>query len=193
MAVIDADAHVLENNRTWEYMEGAEKAYRPQIVTSTNDAGESGEYWLVDGRLFAKSDNVGEDTPEESREMSDITSRLRQFPLGPVGGAVLEPNLVPGQQGSRPRDLLYGQTPEKAENSAPSIAVGRRLMSTQNGRNPGSRTQSASRRLSAEEPPPQQAQPQGAPLQPAPGQRLAYFGELIKPQGWVGPRTKTRP
>ena len=93
MAVIDADAHVLETNRTWEYMEGAEKAYRPQIVTSSNDAGVTGEYWLVDGRLHAKSDNVGHDTPEESREMSDIASRLKHMDEMGVSMQVLYPTI----------------------------------------------------------------------------------------------------
>ena len=53
-----------------------------------------------------------------------ITSRLRLFPLGLVGGAVLKPNLVPGQQGSRPRDLLYGQAPEKPKTTLPVLRRG---------------------------------------------------------------------
>ena len=93
MAVIDADAHVLETHRTWEYMEGAEKALRPQVVTSHTDSGGAGEYWLVDGRLHAKSDNVGRDTPEESREMSDVASRLRHMDEMGVSMQVLYPTI----------------------------------------------------------------------------------------------------
>ena len=29
MPTIDADAHVLETEQTWEYMDGADKKYRP--------------------------------------------------------------------------------------------------------------------------------------------------------------------
>jgi len=32
MVMIDADAHVLETEKTWEYMEDCERQFRPQIV-----------------------------------------------------------------------------------------------------------------------------------------------------------------
>jgi len=35
MLRIDADAHVLETEKTWEYMEGDDRKFRPQIVIST--------------------------------------------------------------------------------------------------------------------------------------------------------------
>ena len=35
MLKIDADAHVLETEKTWEYMEGSERKFRPQVVGST--------------------------------------------------------------------------------------------------------------------------------------------------------------
>ena len=50
MLRIDADAHVLETEKTWEYMEGAERKFRPQVVGS-NDGSSADEYWLVDGTL----------------------------------------------------------------------------------------------------------------------------------------------
>ena len=54
MQTIDADAHVIESEGTWDYMEGAERKYRPQIVSST-DSGEEKEYWLIDGRLVPRN------------------------------------------------------------------------------------------------------------------------------------------
>ena len=48
MLTIDADAHVLETEQTWESMDGAERKYRPRIVGS-NEAESKDEYWLVDG------------------------------------------------------------------------------------------------------------------------------------------------
>ncbi|HEU4344509.1 MAG TPA: hypothetical protein VFU31_23380 [Candidatus Binatia bacterium] len=32
--VIDADAHVVENERVWDYLEGGEKKYRPTLVAA---------------------------------------------------------------------------------------------------------------------------------------------------------------
>ena len=68
MLRIDADAHVLETEETWEFMDGADHKYRPEIVGTLNGSGSVDEYWLVDGTLRLKSRNVGKDTPLESRE-----------------------------------------------------------------------------------------------------------------------------
>lgn len=93
MTVIDADAHVLETNRTWEYMAGPEKKYRPQIVKPENGNAAGEEYWLVDGRLYVKSVNVGHDTPEASREMSDVAARIRHMDEMGVTMQVLYPTI----------------------------------------------------------------------------------------------------
>jgi hypothetical protein len=74
MAVIDADAHVVETERTWEYMEEAESPFKPEVVVAK--AGGDREYWLIEGRAFAKNTNIGKDTPDEAREVSDIATRL---------------------------------------------------------------------------------------------------------------------
>ena len=36
MSRIDSDAHVIENERTWEYMDPTDRAYQPQIVPATS-------------------------------------------------------------------------------------------------------------------------------------------------------------
>ena len=36
MAVIDADAHVIENESTWDYMLESERRFQPKIVGATN-------------------------------------------------------------------------------------------------------------------------------------------------------------
>ncbi len=79
MLRIDADAHVLETEETWEFMDGADRKYRPEIVGSTNGSGSGDEYWLVDGTLRLKSRNVGKDTPLESRELRDVAVRLKHM------------------------------------------------------------------------------------------------------------------
>ena len=76
MAVIDADAHVLETEKTWDYMLESERALRPRIVPTPNDATSGGESWLIDGLYLGKARNVGHETPKEAREMDDIRARL---------------------------------------------------------------------------------------------------------------------
>ena len=80
MAIIDADAHVLETERTWDYMLEAERSMRPRIVPTPNDPSSGGESWLIDGTAIGKARNVGyEDTSKESREMADIKARLKHM------------------------------------------------------------------------------------------------------------------
>ena len=62
MATIDADAHVVESEHTWDYMDPAERKYRPVLVTpngareerpvrSILDTGSARSYWLIDGKI----------------------------------------------------------------------------------------------------------------------------------------------
>ncbi len=37
--VIDADAHVVENERVWDYLEAGEEKYRPTLVAEPNNPG----------------------------------------------------------------------------------------------------------------------------------------------------------
>ena len=93
MATIDADAHVLETERTWEYMLESEREFRPRAV-ATPDAEESGgESWLVDDRLHAKARNVGADTPKAAREMEDIDARIKHMDELGVDLQVLYPTI----------------------------------------------------------------------------------------------------
>jgi len=92
MPVIDADAHVLETERTWDYMEGPEREFKPLVVTpSQQDQGKA--FWLIDGRILPKTDNVGRDTPKAAREMDDIEARLRHMDELGVDIQVLYPTL----------------------------------------------------------------------------------------------------
>ena len=93
MAIIDADAHVLESEHTWDYMLESEREFRPKIVATPNDADSGGESWLVDGRLHGKARNVGGDTPRESREMADIAARIRHMDELEVDVQVLYPTM----------------------------------------------------------------------------------------------------
>jgi predicted TIM-barrel fold metal-dependent hydrolase len=93
MPTIDADAHVLETDRTWDYMEPSEREFRPQIVATPDVEESGGECWLVDGRLHPKGRNVGADTPRESREMGDIEARIKHMDELGVTVQVLYPTV----------------------------------------------------------------------------------------------------
>ena len=57
MLRIDADAHVLETEETWEFMDGADRKYRPEVVGSTNG-------WRVRGRVLAGGRNPAAQVPQ---------------------------------------------------------------------------------------------------------------------------------
>lgn len=46
MTIIDADAHVVEADSTWDFMDSADQKYRPTIVT----ADDGNQYWFADGK-----------------------------------------------------------------------------------------------------------------------------------------------
>jgi predicted TIM-barrel fold metal-dependent hydrolase len=93
MPTIDADAHVIESERTWDYLEGAEQRYRPIPDAVDFPNGRQQQFWILDGKLIPGRDNVGKDTPEEAREMADIERRLKHMDELGVDIQVLYPTL----------------------------------------------------------------------------------------------------
>src|ERR671925_1452438 len=92
--VIDADAHVLESERTWDYLEPADRQYRPVPITVPADPSigrARRDAWVIDGKirglrfpilteeeLIALSAKLGRDitTRQEAREMGDVDLRI---------------------------------------------------------------------------------------------------------------------
>lgn len=72
--IIDADAHVIENEATWDYMLEAERRFKPQLVRA-GDGETVSDCLLIDGRLIPWT-NIGKDVPQESREMTDPRGRI---------------------------------------------------------------------------------------------------------------------
>src|ERR671918_840417 len=93
MAVIDSDAHVLETDRTWDYMLESERPLKPRIVATPEDESSGGESWFIDGIYLGKARNVGHDTSKESREMDDIQARLKHMDGLGVDVQVLYPTI----------------------------------------------------------------------------------------------------
>jgi predicted TIM-barrel fold metal-dependent hydrolase len=90
MLTIDADAHVLETEHTWDFLDPDDRKYRPQLVAPRGEAPRS-ERWLIDGKirglrpltlteqeLARQTDRTGRDvvTTLGSRQMDDVELRL---------------------------------------------------------------------------------------------------------------------
>jgi predicted TIM-barrel fold metal-dependent hydrolase len=88
MPTIDADAHVIESERTWAYIGRDELC--PLLVTPS---GGRRQYWLIDGRVFHRGVNVNRELPEAIREMRDVAGRLRHMDELGIDVQVLYPSL----------------------------------------------------------------------------------------------------
>ena len=49
--IVDSDAHVVECDRTWDYLEASERQYRPVPLASPEEAGIKQQFWVVDGKV----------------------------------------------------------------------------------------------------------------------------------------------
>jgi len=101
MTVVDADAHVVETERTWDFIPASDQSLRPQIVTKPNDAGDATPYWMIDGKIrgavrqpvgkreewdpnrispdmLRQAGNSGRNmaTPDASKHMENVGARL---------------------------------------------------------------------------------------------------------------------
>jgi predicted TIM-barrel fold metal-dependent hydrolase len=95
--VIDADAHVLESERTWDYLRPSEQRWRPVPITIPADPSigrARRDAWVIDGKirgfrfptlteaeLEALGDRRGRDlkTTQHSREMGDVEMRVEHM------------------------------------------------------------------------------------------------------------------
>ena len=87
--VIDSDAHVVETEQTWEYLDASEKKYRPRLFRSLEDP--TTQYWVLDGKVLGfrfptlteqqlddMSAKAGRQmqTPQGARELQDVQLRV---------------------------------------------------------------------------------------------------------------------
>jgi predicted TIM-barrel fold metal-dependent hydrolase len=90
--VIDADAHVIESEHTWDYLLPHEEKYRPRLFVSPDNANHA--YWVIGGKIIGhrnpsateeelrqQSEQTGRDlvSTRSSRELSDVQERLRHM------------------------------------------------------------------------------------------------------------------
>jgi hypothetical protein len=85
MPTIDSDAHVVETEHTWDYMDPSDMKYRPQIYTAPDGV----HYWVIDGKLRGRARGPVQaqgfaagkvsrktEVPEAHKYMEDIPGRL---------------------------------------------------------------------------------------------------------------------
>jgi predicted TIM-barrel fold metal-dependent hydrolase len=87
--VIDADAHVVETERVWDYLDASETRYRPTLVPAPDNPHR--QCWILDGEnLGSKFPSPDEkqaaehmkkfgrevNTPVQARELTDVAPRL---------------------------------------------------------------------------------------------------------------------
>jgi len=92
LPIIDADAHVIETEHTWDYLDAADRKYRPKLFSTDADA--TRQYWVIDDKIagfrfptlserelheFAQRAGRNFETPRAARELDDVDLRLQHM------------------------------------------------------------------------------------------------------------------
>src|ERR1043166_575565 len=88
MPMIDADAHVIETEQTWDFMDERDSKFRPVLISPYND---KREFWLIDGKTRQRL-NVNATLAAGAREMREIETRLRHMDELGIDVQVLYPS-----------------------------------------------------------------------------------------------------
>ena len=101
MGAIDADAHVIECEATFEHLDPEFRRFKPWITVkksadvtiANNKGGEQNEFWVIDGRIQPMEGNVGSNTSKEAREMGNIAARLAHMDELEIDVQILYPTV----------------------------------------------------------------------------------------------------
>src|SRR5713226_7075279 len=92
LPVIDADAHVIETERTWDYLEPSERQFRPLLYASPQDS--TRQYWVIEDKIrgfrfptlteqqlrdLSQRSGRNVETPQAARELDDVQLRLQHM------------------------------------------------------------------------------------------------------------------
>ena len=102
MAIVDADAHVIESDLTWDYMEESQRGLRPMTVHVPGPSGGETEFWLIEGKLIRKGPAAIEEMSPAVRETEDIDVHLRHLDALGTDIKVLFPTIFLRPVASRP-------------------------------------------------------------------------------------------
>jgi predicted TIM-barrel fold metal-dependent hydrolase len=90
--IIDADAHVIETEHTWDYLDLSERKFRPKLYSTPEDP--TRQYWVIDDKIagfrfltlterelheFAQRAGRNFETPRAARELDDVLLRLKHM------------------------------------------------------------------------------------------------------------------
>jgi predicted TIM-barrel fold metal-dependent hydrolase len=89
MPIIDADAHVIETERTWSFMLEEDRRFAPEVLVSKKNGIE---FWRIDERVVPNS-NLGLNVPEDARDLTDVASRIAHMDALGIAVQVLYPTL----------------------------------------------------------------------------------------------------
>jgi aminocarboxymuconate-semialdehyde decarboxylase len=95
MRTIDADAHVIETPRTFDFLEESERKYAPILVLGSGGERETKrvpDHWLIERRVLIR-ENVMRNIDEAAREMADVDGRLRHMDELEIDIQVLYPTM----------------------------------------------------------------------------------------------------
>ncbi|MSQ24118.1 MAG: hypothetical protein EXR58_06160 [Chloroflexi bacterium] len=81
MVVIDSDAHVIETETVWDYLEPSEQRFRP-VWREGRDGTLRGAGWLIDGQISSTGAGSVAATQEQLEEQSRRTGRELVTPAG---------------------------------------------------------------------------------------------------------------
>ncbi len=91
-SVIDADCHVIETPRTFDFMREEDARHRP-IALVREDGANTDKYWFLEGRAWRMNQNVGPEFPSAAREVADIEARLAHMDELGVDMHILYPTM----------------------------------------------------------------------------------------------------
>ncbi len=102
MATIDADTHVVETERTWDYLDPSDSHFRPIVVTVKDKSGEDKDFWLIEGKLRHAVQVLGRgiqvqgrdmETPGAAAELENVRARVVQMDELGIDMQVLYPTV----------------------------------------------------------------------------------------------------
>ena len=78
MATIDADAHVVENEKTWSYVDDSVRDSMPVLVSLPGRTRNT-VMWALDGKLASTGPVSETDAVKADRELDDVGARVRHM------------------------------------------------------------------------------------------------------------------
>lgn len=106
MLTIDADAHVMEGPRTWQYCDPSERKFMPTLIDPGDGADR--QFWLIDGKIRghvrhviktkdfqALAEASGRDmvVPPEEQHLGDVPARIRHMDEMGIDVQVMYPTI----------------------------------------------------------------------------------------------------